>query len=79
MKGILYGAICAANDDIPMDIYISDPGLTVAYRGIGREGTSHAPIIIHAPEGSPAEAYVTETSGSIDARIEFMIWDKPAD
>ena len=64
-------AICAADNDLMLHIYIPNPETVLEPGSIGRRyGT--APVILHAPEDSLARQYVTDTASEM---IRFEAWE----
>ena len=71
VQEITGSAIYAADKNIPLDIYIENPEISIGKEAIGRYGYNKTPVTLHAPEGSTAQRYVAETT---DEPMVFEPW-----
>ena len=76
IRTVYESAIYAVNKKVPMDIYIPNAEMTLETDAIGRYGSNSTPITIHAPEGSLAQRYVTDTSSE---PLVFEPWGEGVD
>ena len=60
----------------PFHLYVSSPETAFEERSVGRYGSNGNKVTIHAPEGSTAQRYVTESN---DDQIVFEPWGEGID
>ena len=71
VQQIAASAIYAPNTNTPLDIYITNPEVSIRENAIGRYGSNKTPVTIHAAEGSTAQRYVADAA---DERLIFEAW-----
>ncbi len=81
VRTVRFGAICAHGGSnnrkvSPFHLYVSSPETAFEEGSVRRYGGNETTVTIHAPEGSAAQRYVTETT---DEPLAFEPWGEGVD